>query len=276
MLQRFYEMKKEVKVAMLQLDKDFNISREKLDKIKEICDTLVPLEMAVQYLCQKNADLILLEKVIVFANKKLSDLKTPFKNALLESFKKLIQERRNVEVVHLLEYLKSPDFLEQPYDESGIKIRKNKITNLATKLQQRLFKQQVTTDTANETMESPFDSNVNNDGNDEARLPKNMTLSEEFQVFLKEPGLKIEEVLSVGAQISNKEMQLFEATKKRAENLENLNRSLLTIRPTSVEAERAFSATGLFATKIRNRLNDNTLNSMIVMLQFFQKMKGTM
>ena len=106
MLQRFHEMRKEVKVAMLQLDKDFNISREELDKIKKICDTLAPLEMAEQYLCKENTDLILAEKVIVFAIKKLSDLKAPFGNALLESFKKHIQERRNVEVVHLLEYLK--------------------------------------------------------------------------------------------------------------------------------------------------------------------------
>ena len=123
------------------LTKTFNISRKELDKIKEICDTLAPLEIAVQYLCKENTDLILSEKVIVFAIKKLSELKTPFGNALLESFKKRIQERRNVEFVHLLEYLISPDFLEQSYDEFGMKIQKNKITNLATKLQQRLFKQ---------------------------------------------------------------------------------------------------------------------------------------
>ena len=72
---------------MLQLDKDFNISREELDKIKEICDTLAPLEMAVQYLCKENKDFILSEKVTVFAIKKLRDWKTPFGNALLESFK---------------------------------------------------------------------------------------------------------------------------------------------------------------------------------------------
>ena len=89
--------------------------------------------------------------------------------------------------------------------------------------------------------------------------------------FLKEPWLKIEEVQNVGAQFINKEMQLFEATKKRPKSLENLYRSLLTIRPTSVEAERAFSAMGLFATKIRNRLNEGTLNAMIVMRQFYKK-----
>ena len=47
-------------------------------RVKEICDTLVPLDMAVQYLSKKNTDLILSEKVIVFAIKKLSDSKTPF------------------------------------------------------------------------------------------------------------------------------------------------------------------------------------------------------
>ena len=142
---------------------------------------------------------------------------------------------------------------------------------MATKLQQRLFKQQVTTDTVNETMESSSDSNVDNDGNDEASLPKNMTLSEEFQAFRKEPGLKIEKVQRVGAQNINEERQLFEATKKRPENLENLYRSFLTIRPTSVEAERAFSAMGLFATKIGNRLNNDTLNAIIVLRQFYKK-----
>ena len=58
--------------------------------------------------------------------KKLSDLKTPFGNVLLKSFKKRIQERRNVGVVHLLKYLKSTDFLEQSYDEIGTKFEKIK------------------------------------------------------------------------------------------------------------------------------------------------------
>ena len=88
-----------------------------------------------------------------------------------------------------------------------------------------------------------------------------------------EPGQQIKEDLSVGAQRINKAMQLFEATKKRPENLEKIYRSLFTIRPTSVEAERAFSAMGLFPTTIRNRLNDDTLNAMIVglMRQFYKK-----
>ena len=122
---------------------------------------------------------------------------------MLESFKKRIQERRSVEVVHLLEYLKSPDFFEQSVDEFGIKISKNKIINLATELQQRLFKQQVTTEIVKETTKSSSDSNINNDGKYLSESAKILTMSEEFQVFLKEPGLQIKEVQSVGAQIIN-------------------------------------------------------------------------
>jgi len=56
-----------------------------------------------------------------------------------------------------------------------------------------------------------------------------------------------------------KEMSLFEATKKRSNNLEKLYHALLTNKPTSVEPERISSATGLFETKLRNPLNDDSM-----------------
>ena len=64
------------------------------------------------------------------------------------------------------------------------------------------------------------------------------------------------EILS---QILNKEMSLFDATKKRSNNLEKLYHVLITIKPTSVEPERDFSATVLFVIKNRNRLNDQSV-----------------
>jgi len=49
-----------------------------------------------------------------------------------------------------------------------------------------------------------------------------------------------------------KEMSIFEATKKRSSNLEKLFHALITIKPKSMESERAFSATGLFVANFRN------------------------
>jgi len=64
-------------------------------------------------------------------------------------------------------------------------------------------------------------------------------------------------------------MNLYEAIKKRSNNLEKMFNALITIKPKSVEPERASSATGLFVTKLRNRLNDWKC-ALIVMSQYYK------
>ena len=69
MLKPFYELHKEVMIAMVQLEQLFDISDEELVRIKELCDALAPIEMAVEYLCKDDADLLLAEKVTEFTAK---------------------------------------------------------------------------------------------------------------------------------------------------------------------------------------------------------------
>ena len=76
--------------------------------------------------------------------------------------------------------------------------------------------------------------------------------------------------------IFKKEMDLFEASlsrgaPERPEHLELLYQSLLTLPPSSVTSERAFSAAGLFSTKIRSRLGDSTLNSLVFLRDFYKR-----
>ncbi|GFT80844.1 uncharacterized protein TNCV_2714741 [Trichonephila clavipes] len=56
-------------------------------------------------------------------------------------------------------------------------------------------------------------------------------------------------------KIMKQEMQLFDSTEYPSPNIKFCD-ALKTILPTSVEAERAFSAAGLFVTKLRTRLSD--------------------
>jgi len=63
----------------------------------------------------------------------------------------------------------------------------------------------------------------------------------------------------IRSRIVKKERSLFEATKKRSNDLEKLFHALITIKTKSLEPERAFSATGLFFAKLRNRLNDESV-----------------
>ena len=56
------------------------------------------------------------------------------------------------------------------------------------------------------------------------------------------------------AKIVEKEMQLFKIWSESPKHLELLFKALKTIKPTSVEPERAFSSMGFFVTKVRNRM----------------------
>ena len=62
----------------------------------------------------------------------------------------------------------------------------------------------------------------------------------------------------------NKEMALFEATGNKSKYLNLVDQALRTIPPTSVEAERAFSAAGLFITKLRILLNLHLLRYCLI------------
>jgi hypothetical protein len=67
----------------------------------------------------------------------------------------------------------------------------------------------------------------------------------------------------------SKEMLVFEATGKRTSNLDLLFHAFETIPPTSVESERAFSAAGLFVTKIRSRMSDDLLDTLCFLKAYF-------
>ena len=55
--------------------------------------------------------------------------------------------------------------------------------------------------------------------------------------------------------------------------LTKIYESFKCISSTSVESKRAFSAAGSFSTKIRSRLNDDTLNALSSLRFYFQKPK---
>ena len=74
------------------------------------------------------------------------------------------------------------------------------------------------------------------------------------------------------SKLVEKEMQLYKINpNERPKYLDLLFKALKTIKPTSVEAERAFSAMGWFVTKIRNRMSDKTLDALISMRQYESK-----
>ena len=62
--------------------------------------------------------------------------------------------------------------------------------------------------------------------------------------------------------VIKQKMKLLETTGKRPSKLEQLFEALLTIPPTSVEAEGAFFAAGLFVEKLLSRLSDKSVSAL--------------
>ncbi len=54
-----------------------------------------------------------------------------------------------------------------------------------------------------------------------------------------------------------------------------LHQALLTVQPTSTEAERSFSTSGNLVTKLRNRLKDSTIEDIIFVGGCYEKKKKT-
>ena len=65
------------------------------------------------------------------------------------------------------------------------------------------------------------------------------------------------------------ELALFESTGLRTPRLERLYKTMLALPPTSIEAERVFSLTGLFLNKLRNRLKNSTINELCFLKSYF-------
>lgn len=71
--------------------------------------------------------------------------------------------------------------------------------------------------------------------------------------------------------IIKKEMHLFEYGGSRGKYLQFAYDCLLSMVPTSVESERAFSSAGFLASHIRSRLSDGTIDTLCFLRSFFQK-----
>ena len=84
-------------------------------------------------------------------------------------------------------------------------------------------------------------------------------ISDKLETFIQESSCVISKKLLNISSYIDKEFNIFAAREFRTPNLKLFYKIRLTIAPTSVEAERAFSAARLFITKLRSRLSDKSI-----------------
>ena len=211
----------------------------------------------------------------------LKKRKSSLAEDLLCSVKNRIQQRRQHDMVNLIRYLQNPNLsINDKHYADDISLlgsnTKDGLVKSAATLFCRLFWKNDSNErqdqAENKDIELANDTNTNQEH--ESLFQRLQTHIEhstnstptQLETFVDERSL-----VSQLQTVIKQERKLLEATGKRPSKLEQLLKALLTIPTTSVEAERAFSAAELFATKLRSRLSHKSVCALSFLRKHYMK-----
>ncbi|GFS89091.1 uncharacterized protein TNCV_1258471 [Trichonephila clavipes] len=266
MLERFLEIKSAISKALIDIKEEQMMVNVEFETVTTIVKGLKPVKIGLEKLCSRNATLLTAESVFFFVIGELNEQNSEFAKNMKYSLIQRINERRNVNLIGLMQYLN----FGRKYEAAAITgdisrlPGKNCLVRQAQMIGRRLFC---------EEEESISNSSHSEEESIEILKEKPLTLDEKLEkaIYSKTKVLYCSTKKSTSFnKIMKQEMQLFDSTENPSSNIIKLCDALKTIPPTSVEAERAFSAAGLFITKLRTRLSDKSINCLCFLKSYFK------
>jgi hypothetical protein len=298
MMERFVQLKSCVMKATIDLKMSTSFSDADWKASSEIVSALEPLKLAVDTLCRQDANLLTADTALSFAVNSLSSQTTELAEKLLEALCRRIAQRRKGDLLGILSYLHNPaDDIEQHCElfdaPSTGRVRKS-ISTLVSRLAVTKGVDSAV-NTGNEVDRGPRVSDDSTSGavsgsssppqtsssagslmTTQSELTKAESLQHQLQqaVMLKMAGGSKPHLPSMREDSSlvtvKKEMELFEEGGSKGTYLQTAYNCLLTIPPSSVESERAFSASGLLCSKIRSSMSDDVLDALVFLRAYFK------
>jgi hypothetical protein len=224
-------------------------------------------------MCTSDINLIVADLVLKVMFKELEKQNNKFSEKLIGEIKLKIVERRTVwsdilQFLHNWRIIEPENFFEMGiFNRLTLEEIKNHIVNKIVKIvkiEEKIMKKEsakkdptICSEESGE--ELSFNEKVN-------RLYKKSYLQNNDKNNRGENFSKEDLIQSVKNEIS-----LYCKTGVRGNYLSLLYQYLLTIKPTSVESERVFSASGLLCTKIRSRMSDATIDILSFLKSYFLK-----
>ena len=255
-------------MALVEIGTSTTTTNAEIKILHDRIDVLESVKHAVDGLCGRNATFLIAERINDFVFKTLSNSNSVYSASLKSHLEVKIKDRRNACLVHLLEYLHDPNFLmENKFDIFGEYGNKNKMYTLAATLMQKLFGVPEPGPGEGSQFASLASTSV-------CRDSSSASLKEELERAITSasiPATRPPITPNHNRRMVQKECEMFEASGIRPANLQIFYKALLTIQPTSGEAERAFSACGFFVTKFRSHLHDSTIDALRFIRNALQK-----
>ena len=258
-IQQFLKINEQIGVVLADISPSLICIEQELDILTDIVDALEPVKLAAEALCRKNATLLTTEGIFKFLIIKLNQKKSSLCIRMKDTVLKRFIERRQSNLISLYKYLSNSDCLH--------KVEEHKIFNMLSKTVLQITAKSLLSRLFPTKDIEILDQVERGKGRKEAE--EQLSLQEELEEAIEHSAKKQRHNSNVEFKAISKEMMVFEATSKRTANLELLFNALETIPPTSVESERAFSAAGLFVTKIRSRMSDDLLDTLYFLKAHF-------
>lgn len=281
MMERFHKLNRSVAKALIDIESEIFFSESEIKLIHDIYKALEPIKVAVEALGKREADLYAADQTLRFMLQKLKEQKNnELSMELYEALKIRISQRRTT-LSSIYTYLIDPFEQDKTEPEVFPVASKYMIQKQLEKLIRRLAQEEDNKEDKNKNDKNKDDKNKEDVSED--RKPENVqdqtlttskSLHDELKLILSAPKsnkkckkeTKLESILK-------KEMILWETGGDRGKYLNLAYHYLSTIVPTSIEAERAFSAASILCGKFRGRLRDDTLNTLCFLRSYFKNNK---
>lgn len=273
MLERFDKLKYCVKKAFLDLELDSKIDDSiKMDEneykiVSDLVALLTPVKATVEALCRRDATLITADIALEFMLTKIKQQKSEIGNKLYAALSHRIKERRTP-LSSLVYYLHNGQVTSTKITDVFVPNTSNQNKKIIVSMIKRFHPADIAS-AADSSCDVQLNQVLRSDEGDK----KVKTISEQLNEVMEKGLIAIRttpiRVESITSKIE-KEMFLFESGGTRGDHLQKVYNYILSIRPTSVESERAFSAAGFLCSKNRTRLNDEMMDALSFLRWSFQ------
>ncbi|KAI6651928.1 hypothetical protein LOD99_4807 [Oopsacas minuta] len=229
MLERIVKLRIPIHKALLDLDIDIKLNDEEFQQINNIAQALHLIKLVMEALCRREANLIIAEETIKFVFEEIQTYPaTEYNIRIIDVINQRSVQERYIEASEIMAYQHNP---MAKLEKKGI------VRTFCYSLLSRVATHEVT--------------DVNEVDN---MIPTTNSASQEANTFLV--AMKLQLAINASLQVSQKqqasgeslsstlkhELNIAEQTRERGILLEKVYRMLLTIQPTSAEAERIFSS----------------------------------
>ena len=249
MLLRIIQLKLPVQKALLDLGASVYLSDHEFIKIEAIAKALIPIKIAVEALCRRDANLITAEATVKFLLNELSMSPSYYNNQILEAIDRRIIQERYIDASVVIQHLHNP--------QTQIE-KKVTINRFCCDVFSRIRGNVDVEENLNETQSTTTSGN-----NSEYSDPENVSVQEKLQLAidasLKNPKESSQNTLPLSTLLKY-ELTIAEQTGKRGKFLEEIYQMLYVI---SAEAERIFSSAAYLCNRFRSRLNDETIDALV-------------